>query len=133
MCKMEFVAKAFDVEMGEEFYLASEGVKHHKCRLTDKGIERLVGDEWTLMNGLLEKMLLGEYTVEPTEWKPKVGEDFWTYWGEKWYVRRQKNSNTFEGALKIASKLAFRTQEEALEARPIAYELITGKKWEGEG
>ena len=50
MCKMEFVAKAFDVEMGEEFYLASEGVKHHKCRLTDKGIERFLADWETVKN-----------------------------------------------------------------------------------
>ena len=41
-----------------------------------------------------------------------------------------KNLNTFESALKIASSVAFRTREEAYANRAVAYELITGKKWE---
>ncbi len=129
--RMAIVAKAFGVELNEEFHLVNEGgLKEHICRLTEERMERLTAGEWMSVSGLLERMLMGEYTVEPVEWKPKVGEEFWTFWGEQWYVRRQKNSGTFESELKIASNLAFRTQEEALKARPTAYELITGKKWE---
>lgn len=128
--KIQVVANALGVEMGEEFYLVSEeGVKQHRCRFADKGIERLTGDEWTVMNGLLEKVLLGGYTVVQVDWKPKIGEAYFTYFQENWVIRRVINKGTFESMLKIRSGVAFRTRDEAREARPTIYEMITGKKW----
>jgi hypothetical protein len=127
--KIQVIANALGVEMGEEFYLVGGGVKQHRCRFTDKGIERLTGGEWTVMNGLLEKVLFGGYTAEPVDWKPKIGEAYFTYFQENWVIRRVVNKGTFESLLKIRSGVAFRTRDEALAAREAVYEMITGKKW----
>lgn len=131
--RMEIVARAFGLDIGEEFYLLSEsGVKEHRCRFTEEHMERLTAGEWGLSSGLLEGLLMGEYTVEQVEWKPKVGESYWTYCGKSWYVKQFKHRGTFESNLRVASSVAFRTKEEAYAARETAYELITGKKWEEE-
>lgn len=132
MAKMDIVAKAFGLDLEEEFFLVAGGVKEHRCRLTADRLERMINGKWSVMSGLLEDMMLGVYTVEQVEWKPKVGESFWTYWGKNWFVRQYKHKGTFESEIRVASSVVFRTREEAYEARPIAYELITGKKWEGE-
>ena len=131
MSKMETLANMFDVNIGEEFWLVKGGLKEHKCRFTETTLERHLGGEWVRSVSLLGHLLQDDFTVEPVVWRPKVGEEYWTFWGEGWNVYKRKNLNTFESALKIASSVAFRTKEEAFANRAVAYELITGKKWEG--
>lgn len=131
MSKMETLANMFDVKIGEEFWLVNEGgLKEHKCRFTEKMMERYVSGAWGCAATLLGLLLQGGYTPEPVVWRPKVGEEYWTFGGEGWNVYKRKNLNTFESALKIASSVAFRTKEEAFANRAAAYEIITGKKWE---
>lgn len=130
MSKMETLANMFDVNIGEEFWLVKGGLKEHKCRFTETTLERHLGGEWVRSVSLLGHLLQDDFTVEPVVWRPKVGEEYWTFWGEGWNVYKRKNLNTFESALKIASSVAFRTKEEAFANRAVAYELITGKKWE---
>ena len=131
MSKMETLANMFDVKIGEEFWLVNEGgLKEHKCRFTETTLERHLGGEWVRSVSLLGHLLLDDFTVEPLVWRPKVGEEYWTFGGEGWNVYKRKNLNTFESALKIASSVAFRTKEEAFANRAAAYEIITGKKWE---
>ena len=131
MSKMETLANMFDVKIGEEFWLIDEkGHNKYKCRFTQTALERYFGGEWVRSVSLLGQLLQDDFTVEPVVWRPKVGEEYWTFWGEGWNVYKRKNLNTFESALKIASSVAFRTKEEAFANRAAAYELITGKKWE---
>lgn len=131
MSKMETLANMFDVKIGEEFWLIDEkGNNKYKCRFTQTALERYFGGEWVRSVSLLGQLLQDDFTVEPVVWRPKVGEEYWTFWGEGWNVYKRKNLNTFESALKIASSVAFRTKEEAFANRAAAYELITGKKWE---
>ena len=131
MSKMETLANMFDVKIGEEFWLIDEkGNNKYKCRFTQTALERYFGGEWVRSVSLLGQLLQDDFTVEPVVWRPKVGEEYWTFWGEGWNVYKRKNLNTFESALKSASSVAFRTKEEAFANRAAAYELITGKKWE---
>ena len=130
MSKMETLANMFDVNIGEEFWLVKGGLKEHKCRFTETTLERHLDGEWVRSVSLLGQLLQDDFTVETVVWRPKVGEHYWTYCRYDWAVCKVKNLNTFESALKIASSVAFRTREEAYANRAVAYELITGKKWE---
>ena len=132
MSKMETLANMFDVKIGEEFWLIDEkGNNKYKCRFTENALERHLGGEWVRSVSLLGQLLQDDFTVEPVVWRPKVGEYYRTYCRYDWAVCKVKCLNTFESALKIASSVAFRTKEEAYSNRAAAYEIITGKKWEG--
>lgn len=67
MAKMDIVAKAFGLDLEEEFFLVAGGVKEHRCRLTADRLERTINGKWSVMSGLLEDMMLGVYTVEQVE------------------------------------------------------------------
>lgn len=79
---MPEVAKMLGVEIGEEFDAFNnemEKLGHGPYKIIDNAIVDYVGCK---TKNLLYGLLAGEYTLQKRQWRPKVGELFWTINGK---------------------------------------------------
>jgi hypothetical protein len=77
---------------------------------------------------------LGDVEVIKIPFEPQEGEKYWSYWGDweiEYYLWEGKRT---VAQLRKACGCVFRTEEEAIKARPAKYKELTGKEWqESEG
>ena len=139
---MKQVAEMLGVELGEEFELedASDGTVHEGVifRLTKQGMEVYIGAPntlWMCADNDLLSLLVGHVGVRILKkpWKPKNREKYWTYNEERFSIVESKwDGWSYEFAL-LKCGMVFRTEEEAIAARPRIYKELTGEEWEENG
>lgn len=125
------IAKMLGVELGEEFK-----IKDYELTLTitDKGL--MAADDssetgWTPANALFVVLLNGQDEIIKLPWKPKEGEDYYTFgsFDKTWEVSQLRwLQHPFDIAL-LDKGWVFRTQEEAEAALPAVAEEL-GVKYE---
>lgn len=121
------IAKELGVEIGEIFRIEQSDYFY---RFSKERLERRfpTGCEWNESTMTIGNLQYAEIVKLPYE--PKYGDLYWTYWREDFSVIRDYWRNTTtDYAFKLAG-IVFRTQGEALEARPAKYKELTGKEWE---
>jgi len=111
----------------ERFNITIEGVKHKysiyfdnnfhiwEDRSVDNKQDRKAG------RGVIYAVVNGNCVVEKVPFRPKIGEEYWTYGnvsGEGF--RCQMNTGDLYDALRIKNNFAFRTREEAEDPKNIA-------------
>lgn len=62
--------------------------------------------------------------------EPKLDECYWTYVFSEFKVIKLIWSGGAMALCRKACGIVFRTEEEAIEARPAKYKELTGKEWE---
>lgn len=79
---MEEIARLFDVELGEEFYIIQDdGLSHGGTyEFAENGVVHSRSRAKTLP--MLYHLAVGEYTIEKAEWKPKQGDKYYYVTGE---------------------------------------------------
>lgn len=130
------IAKLLGVNTREQFRLSHNGVENIGlivCIDESRILARPDNDKicaWdTLDAHIIEGMFSGEYTVKREPWKPKYDEDYWSYMGEEFEIGYGKWKNWASDLARLKTNMVFRTEEEALEARPRIYKELTGKDW----
>lgn len=126
------IAKELGVEIGEEFEI--KGMNNTKYRFGNDMLESSKKNQtsgstvWICSALYLNR--LAEIEIIRLPFNPKEGDYYWTYWCKDFSVIRDYWGNTpTDYALKLAG-IVFRTQEEAIAARPAKYLELTGKEWQ---
>ena len=116
------IAKLLGVEVGEEFKV--KGYNEQTYRFDADGLKViyscLMQKRLTFANVMLSSLLAGKVEIIKLPWKPKKGEDYYTFGGSDgiWRVSQQHwTGHPFDLAV-LAKGWAYRTREEAESALP---------------
>ena len=118
------VAEELGVEIGEEFEVEDAG----QYRFTETRLEYKQSDG-SYSPAILPFNFLNERQIIRSPFEPKLGQSYWTYsadWTPDWEMH-WCDASWEHMALKAGC--VFRTEEEALAARPAKYKELTGKDW----
>lgn len=129
---MKQVAEMLGVELGEKFKTEYAGNESKSMfRITERGCEHFNGVFWDFAPIVLESILLGEEKVKKLPYKPKKEEMYWTYDSlrQEFFPYKTMWMNTVQDYARLKCGMVFRTEEEAIEARPRIYRELTGKEW----
>lgn len=128
-------AELLGVKLEEEFELTrvSDGKPLNKLYRITENEGLMVYSEcvknWMQCDGEKE-LLLGSYEIIKQPYKPRKGEKYWALDGfNKLTAGRYKWGDTLYDYIRLKSGLVFRTETEAIEARPRVYRELTGKEW----
>lgn len=144
MSKMAEVAKLIDVELNEVFDVEDgfrgEMDKTIVCRLTEKGLQTYsrviscrgdITEKWVDDGSMLSGLLCDNdrFTIVRKPWMPKDGDRYFTYYTEKFNTGCDYWMSSFADHTRLKCGAVFRTQAEAIAARPRVYKELTGKEW----
>ena len=137
--KMAEVAKLLGVELNEDFEVEDTiyGTKY-TTRVSHIGLENYHnngccgGGIWITNNAMLRELLVGRMGMRIVKkpWKPKEEDGYWTYTGCEFGICRCLWCNRAIDYARHKSGMLFRTEAEAIEARPRIYKELIGKEWE---
>lgn len=122
------ITKMLGVEVNEKFKV--KGYNEITYRFDADGLKENYDNPpneiWTFANATLGSLLAGKLEIIKLPWKPKKGEDYYTFGSSigEWEVSRQRwTCHPFDLAV-LAKGWAYRTREEAESALPkIAKEM----------
>lgn len=124
------IAKLLSVEIGEEFKL--EGIFRGVFRFSDKQLEWKITEdktEWGESMSSLGTIVTYNDKIVKLPWKPKVGENYFTYFGTEFTIVDCSWQEFATQYSLLKNGCIFRTEEEALKKRPEIYKELTGKDW----
>lgn len=117
------IAKMLGVEIGEEFKIDRYEYDGLTCKFAENMLmsrSDLKEAEWGITYVILSELLAGDAEIVKIPWKPKKGEDYYTFGGSDgiWRVSQQHwTCLPFDLAV-LAKGWAYRTREEAESALP---------------
>lgn len=128
------IARMLGVEIGEEFKVDRYEYDGLTCKFAENMLmsrSDLKGAEWGITYVILSELLAGDAEIVKIPWKPKKGEDYYTFGGSDsiWRVSQQHwTCHPFDLAL-FEKGWVYRTRAEAETALPkVAAEM--GVKYE---
>jgi hypothetical protein len=125
------IAKELGVEINEPFKIVGNG--DSLWRFTETNLQfydNHFQDDWVNVKPQsVATLVLETPEIIKLPFEPKVGEIFWTYW-VNWGVTNFKwEDKKANFDFRKFCGCVFRTEEEALRARPAKYKELTGKEW----
>lgn len=120
------IAKELGVEIGEEF--AIKGIENTKYRFQNDALEVSTINTIWICSGLHINRL-AEIEIVKLPFTPHVGEYYWTYNSDDFSIVETDWAGLAGEYCKKACGCVFRTEEEAIKARPAKYKELTGKEW----
>lgn len=145
MSKMAEVAKLLGVELNEVFeiedYFYGENDKSiYTYRLTEDELQTfrvfacgngVAEERWVRNDTMLRDLLRGDdrFNIVKKPWRPKDCDTFWTYYGDDFQVGEGIWEGCASDYARLKSGMVFRTEKEAVAARPSVYQEVTGKEW----
>ena len=131
---MEQVAKLLGVELNEKFLLYDEYGESlgYTYKIIPSGLyfESRIQEQW-LDSNELEEILVGIYNIVKLTFIPKEKEMYWTYDSlrQEFFPYKTMWMNTVQDYARLKCNMVFRTEAEAIDARPRIYKELTGKEW----
>ena len=143
------IAKRLDLEIGEVFHLRNVSTGE---MLTDFRLDRrpkdfdkssfkftenflvhiIMGEDRVSNADLIGGIVVGTLQIVKAQWKPAMGEKYWTY-NSVW---EPDSMYYWSGAawesMALKCGCVFKTKEEAVAARSRMYREVTGKEWKGQ-
>lgn len=133
---LKVIREHLGLEIGEKFklryVLTGEIVK------TLQGVEIVyhfeedalyAGNSMRTSQSLFHELIYGSLQVVKMPFEPKLYDEYWTYVGNGWSVRQYKWFDLPLDFVMLKAGMIFRTEQEAVEARPELYKEYTGKEW----
>lgn len=128
------VTEALGVELEEEFSI--KGVDNHTFFIDTEGYVQCFETNSRIFN----QDYMGDYDLQyllrnpdmiiTVAFKPKHNDKYWTYYGPHFWVGEAIWYEEVADYERKVAGIVFRTEEEAIEARPAKYKELTGKEWE---
>lgn len=130
---MPEVAKLLGVEIGEEFKVNFNditycGAKEARARITKNDFQLLhqISCQWVDFNGLMLRLIKGEFEIIKLPWKPKNSEEYWIVEEDMIFLKMWESDMSDFMYLKCGN--CFRTKEEAeANADRIRKEIMGGR------
>lgn len=133
--KMAELAKLFDLDLNEEFYIEGYAPSY---RFTENGLEYLSSEQkkWYISSGkVLEDLLLGVEKVIRKPFRPKDNENYYYvvwFFDSKWELTVKNTYFTCGSAYDNLNRdggNCFRTYEDAENAKYEVFKRLTGMDW----
>lgn len=126
------IAGKLNLEIGESFRI--KNYEDYQFRFQNTTLQWLDTTasvpEWIRADDeVLIELIYGNSEIIKPPFKPKYGEEYWTYYGSHFWVGEAIWHEEVADYERKAAGIAFRTEKEAIEARPGKYRELTGKKW----
>ena len=125
------IAKELGVEIGEEFKLKG---KDYKYRFSDDEFQWYAPTNgvWTILGAKCDfcDLVHGWVGIIKLPFEPHKGEYYWTYNSDDFSIVETDWAGLAGEYCKKACGCIFRTEAEAIKARPAKYKELTGKEWE---
>lgn len=120
---MPRIAQMLGIELDVDFKIRAFD---YTFRLTEKGLMRKeLGNRWRNHPDILTELCTGNYEIDTTKWKPKIGEYYWTFDKSnastciRWTVGCFFWENSPFDICAFKNGWVFRTEDEAEEALPV--------------
>lgn len=127
------IADCLGVRIGEEFVVTEEYKKYRFKFDERKCLVRNISDEelgWVIAaDKTLAGLIYGEQEVIKLPFKPKKGDEFWSYAGFNFEPVYGTWQGDYDDFVALKAGCVFRTRAEALEALPAKYKELTGREW----
>lgn len=114
------ITKMLGVELGEEFKVVYKTRFEIICNFTMAGLFVHKGDSGKYEKELLADIICGKAEIVKMPWKPKKGEEYYTFstFAGKWFVRQQRWTNHPVDLAFLDKGWVYRTRAEAAAALP---------------
>lgn len=134
---MKQVAEMLGVELNEEFDVCESCLDWKKqlvkCKITESGLLVYSNHEknWFCDHLMLGQILSKDDSIEIKKppFVPKKNDIYWTVASKKFNAKRETWDDYAIDYARLKCGMVFRTENEAVDARPRIYEELTGKKW----
>ena len=125
----DMVEKVLSVGIGEEFNIVIDNgcySVHNPFKFTETD---LVNNNGVALNSYISTLITGEYKIEKLPFKPKKGENYWTYYNNQAiYIETYRWSNSsFDKERKLFG-IVFRTEQEAKDYLPTWEKCLEGEE-----
>lgn len=126
------VANELSIEVGEVFRIEGDVGDY---RFTEKGLEWRDDDKlakWEIADAadsIVWDLIRGFSKVIKIPFEPRCKDKYWTYFYCNFMVGEEVWSNTASDYARQIVGIVFRTEQEAVKARPEIYKRLTGKEW----
>ena len=134
------IMKELGLEYSDNFTI--KGISDRQFAFDNKSLLwRKYGQECFECAGdnLLVELIIGEYEIDKIikpPFEPQTGDVYYTYAttprGRDWEVYKSIWKGIAIDCIFKAAGCVFRTEEEAIKARPMKYKELTGKEWYGD-
>lgn len=118
---MPQIAEMLGLQLGEEFKVETRGGNEYICNFTMAGLfEHDNKESGSYNKELLAEIICGHAEIVKLPWKPKNGEDYYTFGTSagKWMVWGQRWTNHPVDLALLDKGWIYRTREEAQKALP---------------
>lgn len=126
------IAKELGVEIGEPFKIVGNG--DSLWRFTETNFQfygKHFQDGWVNVKPQSVAILVLETPeIIKLPFDPQDDEHYWTYQGNGFWIVETDWMGLANEYCKKACGCVFRTEEEAIKARPAKYKELTGKEWQ---
>lgn len=125
------IADCLGVRIGENFKIVNRS--NYTYQFTEKELIEFDDTEPEIPFGIpapIQISALGNIEIIRFPFKPKLGQPYWTYKGDWVPEWEMKWCGVSWELMALYAGCVFRTEEEALAARPAKYKELTGKEWE---
>lgn len=125
---MKEVARILGVELGEKFKVKNAIYEPTALYfLGENGVYVFNGDGY-VKDSVLCSLLRGDVKLVKLPFEPKKGERYYSYEND-WSVIKTSWGNDMFDLCALKCGIVFRTEKEAIEARPKYYKELTGREW----
>lgn len=133
---LEIIRKYFGLEIGERFKLRNHATGEIVSNLNGEEVlyhfeknALCFGDDMRVAECIFDSLIYGWLQVVKIPFQPKQYEKYWTYVDNDWSVRQCAWLDLASDFVMLKAGVIFRTEQEAVEARPKLYKEYTGKEW----
>lgn len=125
------IAKELGVELNEPFKIAGNGDSLWRFTETNfQFYDKHFQDDWiNVKPQSVATLVLETPEIIKLPFEPKEGEIFWTYWTNWSVTDFEWEDNNVNFDFRKFCGCIFRTEAEAIKARPKKYKELTGKEW----
>ena len=124
------IAAELGVEIEEEFKVTNDYDFYYKFTLNDLLVRSKNEEDWYESDDeAFIALIRGEEEIIKLPFEPKVGEYYWTYNSSDFCIIENYWDGLVAEYCKKACGCVFRTEQEAIKARPAKYKELTGNEW----
>ena len=133
---LKLIREHLGLEIGEKFKLRNSATGQITTNLQHEEVvyhfeenALCVGEDMRVAEYIFDAIIYGWVQIVKMPFEPKLYDKYWTYLDNDWSVKRCTWFDLPSDFVMFKAGMIFRTEQEAVEARPELYKEYTGKEW----